>query len=104
MKEINFSFKLRISLKQRDDHWMEEELLRLRDEMFLEVLKRILGVIEERALKEMKLCERCGGRLIRYGREGRKIRTLVASLKVLRVRLHCQGCGQDRYPLDEAIG
>jgi len=104
MKEIGLSFQLKISLQRRDVHWIEEELLRLREEMFLEVLKRILKAIEEEALKEMKLCQRCGAGLIRYGREERKIRTLVGGVKVLRVRLHCQGCGQDGYPLDEAIG
>lgn len=72
--------------------------------MFLEVLNRILMAIEEEALKEMKPCERCEAGLIRYGRERRKIRTLVGSVKVLRVRLHFQGCGRDSYPLDEAIG
>lgn len=104
MKEIGLSFQLKISLKRRDVHWIEEELLKLREEMFLEVLKRILKAIEEEALKEMKSCERCGAGLIRYGHEERKIRTLVGSVKVLRVRLHCQGCGQDSYPLDESIG
>jgi hypothetical protein len=100
--EVSFQFK--IALKRRDVHWIEGELLRLREEMFLEVLKRILKEIEEEALRERKQCERYGAGLIRYGREERKIRTLVGSAKVLRVRLHCQGCGQDSYPLDEAIG
>lgn len=56
MKEISLSFQLRISLKQRDVHWIEEELLRLREEIFLEVLKRILTAIEEEALKEIRFC------------------------------------------------
>lgn len=61
MKEINLSFQLRISLKQRDVHWIEDELIRLREEMFFEVLKRILAAIEEEVLKETKSCERCEG-------------------------------------------
>jgi hypothetical protein len=76
MKEMSFSFQVKIALKRRDFHWIEDELLMLREGMFLEVMKRIL----------------------------RAIRALVGKVKVLRVRLHCQGCGQDSYPLDEAIG
>jgi len=37
MKEIRLSFELKIALKQTDVHWVEEELLRLREEVFLEV-------------------------------------------------------------------
>lgn len=51
MKEIGFSFQLKISLKRRGVHWIEEELLRLREEMFLEVLKRILMAIEAKTPK-----------------------------------------------------
>jgi len=104
MKELNFSFQVKITLKRRDVHWIEGELLRVREEMFLEVLKRILKEIEEEALREGKQCKRCGVDLIRYGREEKKIRTLVGSTKIFRVRLHCPGCGEDNYPLDEAIG
>ena len=42
MKEIRLFFNLRIALKQTDVHWVEEELLRLREEVFLEVLGRVL--------------------------------------------------------------
>ena len=104
MKDIKISFDINISLKRQDVYWIEEELLKLREETFLEVLMRILKAIEEEALKKMKRCERCGACLIRYGHEERKIRTLVGSVKVLRVRLHCQGLGQDSYPLGESIG
>ena len=104
MKELDFSFQVKIALKRRDVHWIEGELLRLREEIFLEVLKRILGEIEQEALSEGKPCKRCGVDLIRYGREEKRIRTLVGSARILRVRLHCPGCGEDSYPLDEAIG
>ncbi len=51
MKEKSLSFDLRITLKQTDFHWVEEELLRLREQVFLEVLRRVLRKIEEEALK-----------------------------------------------------
>lgn len=56
MKEMSFSFRSKISLKQRDVHWIEGELLRLREETFLEILKGPLKEIEDEALKEGKFC------------------------------------------------
>jgi hypothetical protein len=41
---------------------------------------------------------------VRNGREARRIKTLVGEVKVNRVRLGCQGCGEENYPLDEAMG
>jgi len=38
MKEIIFSFQVKISLKRRDVHWIEGELLKIREEVFLEIL------------------------------------------------------------------
>ena len=104
MKEISFSFQVKIPLKRRDVHWIEVELLKIREEVFLEILKRILERIEEERLQEGRRCSRCGGKLIRYGRQVKKIRTLVGSVKIARVRLHCCECGQDSYPMDKAIG
>jgi len=43
MKEIRISFELRIALKQTDVHWVEEELLRLREAVFLDVLRKVKG-------------------------------------------------------------
>jgi len=51
MKEIKLSLDLRIALKQTDVHWVEEELLKLREQIFLEILRRVLREIEEEALK-----------------------------------------------------
>jgi hypothetical protein len=34
----------------------------------------------------------------------RRIKTLVGEVKVNRVRLQCQGCGEEIYPLDQAMG
>jgi hypothetical protein len=104
MKEIKISFELSIVLKQTDVHWIEEELLRMREEVFLGVLKRVMREIEEDVLKREKFCEKCGLVLVRNGRERRKIKTLVGAVELNRVRLRCQGCCEDIYPLDEAIG
>ena len=48
MKEIRVSFDVNIALRQTDVHWMEEELLRVREEVFLGVLKRLLGRSREK--------------------------------------------------------
>jgi len=104
MKEIRLSFNLRIALKQTDVHWVEEELLRLREEGFLEVLRRVLREIEEEALKGMSSCGRCGCLWVRKGHEPKRVKTLIGTVRVDWVRLRCQSCGEDIYPLDEAIG
>jgi hypothetical protein len=104
MKEIRISFEVRIALKQTDVHWIEEELLRLREEAFLGVLKRVMREIEEQVVRERSRCEKCGLVLVRNGREVKKIRTLLGVLDFPRVRLRCQRCQGDVYPLDQVIG
>ena len=104
MKEIKLSFEVSIVLKETDVHWVEEELLRIREEVFLEVLKRVMMEIEEDVLKGARFCEKCRLVLVKNGREGRKIKTLVGAVEVNRVHLRCRGCEEDIYPLDEAIG
>jgi hypothetical protein len=104
MKEIRVSFEVRIALRQTDVHWVEEELLRVREEAFLGVLKRVMEEIEEEAVRGRSRCERCGLGLVRNGREVKRIKTLVGTVDVHRVRLRCQGCQEDVYPLDQAIG
>ncbi|MFN3590913.1 MAG: UPF0236 family transposase-like protein, partial [Thermaurantiacus sp.] len=59
---------------------------------------------KEEALKEMSVCEKCGSVLVRNGHGSKRIKTLIGTVQVNRVRLRCQGCGEDIYPLDEAIG
>jgi hypothetical protein len=104
MKEIELSFTIRILPRQTDVHWIEEELLRLREEIFLGVLEKVMLEIEREVLKRERQCERCGAVLVRNGREARRIKTLVGEVKVNRVRLRCQGCGVENYPLDQAMG
>jgi small-conductance mechanosensitive channel len=42
MKEIRISFTISIPLKQTDIHWIEEELLKKREEVFMEVMKEVI--------------------------------------------------------------
>ena len=104
MKEMKISFEVSIVLERTDVHWVEEELLRVREEVFLEVFKRVMREIEEGALRRERVCKKCGLLLVRNGRELKRIKTLIGTVEVNRVRLRCQGCQEDIYPLDEAIG
>jgi hypothetical protein len=104
MKEIKLSFKINIALNQSDINWIEEELLRTREEIFKEVFKELLRRIEKEVMKEDKVCEECGSFLVKNGSESKKIRTLIGVIKIKRVRLRCKKCKKDIYPLDEAIG
>ncbi len=104
MKEIRVSFEVNIALRQRDVHWVEEELLRVREEIFLRVLRRVMEEIEGEVLRGTRECEGCGIEMVRNGREPRRLKTLLGVLELERVRLRCPGCGQEVYPLDEAIG
>jgi len=104
MKEIELSFTVRILPKQTDVHWIEEELLRLRQEVFLRVMERVILEVEREILKGERRCERCGLVLVRNGQEIKRVKTLVGEVEIRRVRLRCPGCGRDSYPLDEAMG
>jgi len=104
VKEIKLSFDIKLALKQYDIHWIEEQLLKLREEVFLEVLRKVVREIEATAVERQSRCEGCGGLLVRNGHEYKQIRTLVGALRYRRIRLRCQGCGGEVYPLDRAIG
>jgi len=45
MKEIKLSFDINLTLKQYDVHWIEQQLLRLREEVFLNILWKVLQEI-----------------------------------------------------------
>lgn len=104
MKEIKLSFDINLALKQHDVHWIEEQLLRLREDIFLDMLRKILKEIEAVALENHVRCEGCEGMFVRNGHEFKQIRTLVGALRYRRIRLRCQSCGKEIYPLDRAIG
>jgi hypothetical protein len=104
MKEIGLSFTVKISLARTDVHWVEEEVLRVRQEVFEEVFRLVLERIESERLALSSRCEHCGSVMVKNGRRVRKVTSLLGVVAVKRVRLRCQGCGQERYPLDEALG
>jgi hypothetical protein len=60
MKEIELSFTIRIQPSLTDVHWIEEELLRLREEVFLRVLERVMLEIEREVLRRERRCKWCG--------------------------------------------
>ena len=97
MKEIKLSFDINLALKQYDVHWIEQQLLQLREEVFLDILRKVLREIEAIAVGSQGRCEECGGVLVRNGHEYKQIRTLVGALRYRRIRLRCRGCGREIY-------
>jgi len=104
VKEIKLSFDLSIVLNQTDIHFVEDELLKIREEMFLEVLEKVITEIEKEASKGQDNCDVCGSALVKNGHEMKKIKTLVGEITVNRARLRCKRCELDIYPFDNAIG
>lgn len=43
MKEIKLSFDINIVLDQTDIHYVKEELLKMREDLFLKVLEKVLS-------------------------------------------------------------
>jgi uncharacterized protein UPF0236 len=105
LKEIVLPFHVSITLTQTDVHWVEAQLLEQRTKLFLDVLHQILGHIEGEAISRATGCPKCGGRrLVHNGRVPLKLETLLGRIEYARQRLRCRGCGEDVYPLDEALG
>lgn len=90
MKEIKVSFTISIPLKQTDIHWIEEELLKKREEVFIEAMKKVMEGIEKEAIKSKELCSDCGLTLVKNGSETKKVKTLLGTLVIKRARLRCQ--------------
>jgi RNase P subunit RPR2 len=109
MKEIKPSFKISIALNQTDIHWIEEELLRIREEIFStgsfgkEVFNKVLRGVEKEAIKVTRACKKCGTFLVKNGNEPKKIRTLIGAVETKRVRFRCQRCKEDIYPFQRIL-
>ncbi len=80
MKEIRLSFELRIALKRTDVHWVEEELLRLREGVFLGVLRKVMGEIEEEVLR--------GGEVLRASFNGEPFVGPLSQVATLSISFH----------------
>jgi len=104
VKEIEISFDIKVALDRTDVHWIEQQLLTLRQEVFLKVLERVLTEIEDLSRDGFISCPGCDGHLVRNGKEFKRIKTLVGAVTYQRKRLRCKGCGQEFYPLDHALG
>lgn len=104
MKDVCVSFVVTVALRQTDVHWLEAELLRLRQEVFQTVWTQVVGTIEAQALAHAGACPACGGPCVQNGRAPRRVDTLLGPLDLVRTRLRCQGCGAERVPLDAALG
>lgn len=104
MKEVKISFHISIPLEQTDIHWVEEKLLEVRQEVFKRIMEEVVKEIEKGAVMRSQRCERCGGKLVRNGRERRGIKTLLGDIRINRARMRCRRCGTDIYPLDNLLG
>jgi len=104
MKEINLSFNVSIVLNQTDIHFIEEELLKTREDIFLKVLEKTLLQIETEAIKKAGKCKKCGYPLVKNGTDRRKIKTLLGEIEISRSRMYCKKCRASTYPFDDAIG
>lgn len=104
MKDITLSFTVTVALRQTDVHWVEEQLLALRQAAFLRVMEQVVGAIEAEVLARLGPCPSCGGRRVHNGRAPRRLETLLGPLEIQRARLRCLGCGADSCPLDAALG
>ncbi len=103
MKEICIPFKVTLTLVQTDVHWVEAQLLEQRTRVFLEALHQVLSHIEAETVAQAR-CPQCGGALVRNGRVGLVLETLLGRVEYDRQRLRCPRCGLDVYPLDGALG
>jgi len=61
VKEMEISLDVKITLKRHDVHWSEEELLRVREEAFLVILRRIFEEVEREGIRGRRACPECGG-------------------------------------------
>jgi len=104
MKEIKVSFSITLLLDRCDVNYMEEELLKKREDAFKEIMVRVLDRIEGERLRQGIKCSVCEGEAIKKGSEGRKIETLIGQIRYTRTRFKCKRCGMEFYPLDDAIG
>lgn len=104
MKEIKVSFTISLLLDRCDVNYLEEELLKKREEVFKEIMARVLDEIERERLRQGVKCSACEGEAIKKGSEWRKIATLIGEIGYARARFRCKNCGGEFYPLDNLIG
>lgn len=104
MEEIKLSFDISIALERCDINYLEDELLRKREEVFKQVILTVLRILEGRLIERGIRCSSCDSEMIEKGRNGRKLETLLGEIEFWRKRFKCKGCGREIYPLDGALG
>lgn len=104
MKEIRITFDINLSLDRCDVNYLEDELLKRREEVFKKITAIVLKILEEEILKKEIRCPNCGGSAIQKGFNRRKIETLLGEIDFKRKRFRCKVCCEEFYPLDEALG
>lgn len=104
MKEVKLSFAVTVGMEHTDVNTLEQALVRQWRAAAPELMRQLLVAVERRVLTRPGPCSRCGGSWRRNGGKARSLETVVGPVRFVRVRLRCAGCGQERYPLDEALG
>ena len=104
MKELKLSLVVTVGMERTDVNALEEALVAQWRAAAPRLLVQAMAAVERRALAACGRCEGCGGRWRRNGHKPRTLETLVGTVRIARVRVRCQQCGQERYPLDEALG
>ncbi|MFN3481231.1 MAG: hypothetical protein ACK415_12720, partial [Thermodesulfovibrionales bacterium] len=78
MKELEVSFNIRIPLERVDVNYLEEFLLKKREEVFKEIFLEVLKGIEGEVGRP--ICD-CGhGEMVKEGKNPRKIVTLLGKI------------------------
>ncbi len=101
---VQLTLAVTVDLSRTDVNGLEEQLLQERERLFRQVLVQVAGRLERQALAGQGRCAGCGGRWRRNGHKARVLETLLGRVELRRVRLRCEGCGAECYPLDEALG
>lgn len=102
MKEMKISLTITIPLERTDINWVEEVVVRKREEVFKEVFQEVLKVLEEEVRRPECGCG--AGSMVKEGKNTRKIVTLAGEIEFERQRYGCSRCGAQKYPLDELLG
>ena len=105
MPQSTLTFSVSLDLDHADLGSLDRQVAGAAAEMG----RRLLGVVLNKLRDEVEglrpaPCRACGGHLKANGRRSRTLRTLVGEVTFERGRLRCSNCGQERIPLDEALG
>jgi hypothetical protein len=101
---VQLTLVVTVDVSRTDVNSLEEQLLGERARLFRQVMVEVASGLEAQALARRERCAGCGGRWRRNGRKRRVLETLLGRIELRRVRLRCEGCGAECYPLDATLG